>query len=55
MSVCTYSDGLFQVMIVDEDTGQEIHFEGNKELTDEEFEMINKVAPACVWTPYQQL
>lgn len=55
MSICTYNDGLFEVMIVDEETRQEIRLEGNRKLTDEEFDLIQKVAPACVWTPYQQL
>jgi len=54
MSICTYQDGLFQVMIVDEATGKEIHLEGHRELTRDEFEFVNDIAPACVWTTYTQ-
>lgn len=55
LSVCTYSDGRFEALLIDEETLQEVQLEGNKALTEEEFELLQRVAPGCVLTPYQQL
>lgn len=55
MSICTYEDGLFQVMVIDDETGDEIQLEGTMDLTSEEFDMVTKLFPPCVWTQYQQV
>jgi hypothetical protein len=39
-------------MVVDKATGEELRFSGEKKLTDQELEMVNRIAPACVWTGY---
>ena len=54
MSICTFQDGVFQIIIQDKDTFEEITFDGQKELTDEQFEFVNRIAPACVYTPYKE-
>lgn len=55
MSFCTYSDGLFEVMIHDVASGSELYFSGRKKITDDELHLINAIAPACVWTEYQRI
>lgn len=50
ISICTYQSGDFEVII--KGTGREVTLSGNQKLTDEEFELINELAPACVWTRY---
>ena len=52
VSVCTYMDHKFEVMLIDGDTGYEVMLEGTQELSVEDFDTINKLAPACVWTEY---
>ena len=54
MSICTYKDGKFEVMISDQETGKEITLEGKQDISEEVFDLINKIAPACVWTRYIQ-
>lgn len=53
MSICTYQSGDFDVMLRDATSGEEVVFSGNKKLTDDEFDMVGRIAPACVWTPYE--
>jgi hypothetical protein len=53
ISVCTYNDGQFDVMIRDGDTGEELILSGNQKVDEESFELISKLAPACVWTSYE--
>jgi hypothetical protein len=52
LSLYTYQNGTFDVMVVDKATGEELRFSGEKKLTDQELEMVNRIAPACVWTGY---
>ena len=52
MSICTYQSGDFDVMIRDQETGHEVTLSGNQKVEDEDFELINAIAPACVWTKY---
>ena len=52
LSVCTYAGGAFDVIIRDPDTLEELTFSGERALLDDEFEFINRVAPACVFTRY---
>lgn len=53
LSVVTYNDGKFDVIIRDAKTDMEVTFSGNTpEITDEEFDFLNEVAPACVFTKY---
>ena len=53
MSICTYQDGSFEVMIKN-DEGEEVMLCGEQKLTPEEFEIVDKIAPACVWTKYER-
>jgi hypothetical protein len=54
ISICTYNNGTFDVMFVNRETKEELCFSGKKKLTEEEFDLANKIAPACVWTRYKQ-
>lgn len=51
ISVCTYKSGDFEVILKDEDDN-EITLSGNQKLSPEEFELVNRLAPACVFTRY---
>lgn len=51
ISVCTYQSGDFDVIIKDEND-REVTLSGCQKLTDEEFELVNALAPACVFTRY---
>ena len=53
ISVCTYSNDDFEVIIKD-DSDSEVTFHGCQRLTDEEFDLVNELAPACVFTRYVQ-
>lgn len=53
ISICTYQSGDFEVILKD-GKGNEVTLSGNQKLTPEEFEMINELAPACVFTQYNQ-
>lgn len=53
ISICTYLNGNFEVMLIDDDTGYEVMLSGSQELSQEDFDTLNKLAPACVWTSYQ--
>lgn len=53
ISVCTYNDGQFDVMIKDGETHQELVFSGNQKVDEEGLELLNKLVPACVWTSYE--
>ena len=55
LSVCTYASGDFDVMIVDKASGKELTFSGNCKLSADEFELVGKIAPACVWTEYERI
>ena len=52
ISVCTYQSGDFDVMLIDEETKEEVCFSGNQKITDEQLDIVNRLAPACVWTTY---
>jgi hypothetical protein len=52
LSLCTFQNGTFDVMVKDGETDEEICFSGEKKLTDKELDMVNSIAPACVWTTY---
>jgi hypothetical protein len=54
LSICTYNDGLFEVIINDKETGEGITFSGNKKIDNEQLAFINRIAPACVWTTYKR-
>lgn len=51
ISILTYKDSKFEVIFRD-DEGHEITFSGEQKVSEEEFEFINNIAPACVWTRY---
>lgn len=55
ISICSYQSGDFEVMLRDPESGEEVMLCGNQELTPDEFDLINKLAPACVWTNYIQV
>lgn len=52
ISVCTFQSGDFDVMLIDEETGEQVCFSGNQKITDEQLDIVNRLAPACVWTTY---
>ena len=53
LSICTYNSGAFQVMVKHGD--YDITFEGERKLSEEEFVVVNMLAPACLFTPYKML
>ena len=53
LSICTYENGEFDVMLRDTATGEEVTLSGVKHLSPEEFELTLRIAPACVWTSYR--
>lgn len=52
ISVCTYQSGDFDVMLIDKETKEEVCFSGNQKITDKQLDIVNRLAPACVWTTY---
>lgn len=52
ISVCTYQGGDFDVMIKD-GVGGYVCLSGKNNLTKEEFEILDRLAPACVFTKYK--
>ncbi len=54
ISVCTYQNSDFDVIIQDPDTGEEVTLSGVQKISDEEHEVLNKLAPACVFTTYER-
>ena len=55
ISIVTYNDGAFDVIFQDPDTYEEITLSGQQRVTGEEFEFINRIAPACVFTRYARI
>jgi hypothetical protein len=53
ISICTFNDGLFQVIIKDENLN-EVTLEGKQKLNEEDFNFVNEFAPACVFTTYKR-
>ena len=53
ISVCPFQNGAFDVIIKDEN-GREVTLSGHQKLSAEEFDLVNELAPACVFTPYIQ-
>ena len=51
ISIVTYKNNKFDVIFKD-DEGHEVTFSGEQKVSEEEFEFINDIAPACVWTRY---
>lgn len=51
LSVCTYNDGKFDVMIKD-DEGHDVVLSGEQNFNDEVIEWLLEIAPACVFTRY---
>jgi hypothetical protein len=51
LSICAFSNCEVDVMIRDS-KGRELIISATRTFTDEEMDMINEIAPACVWTPY---
>lgn len=51
ISVCPFVDGTFDVIIIDGD-GREVTLSGQQKLSEEEFDIVNRLAPACVFTTY---
>ena len=54
ISIVTYNNGEFDVMIEDDESHKSITLSGEQRVTDEEFEFINEIAPACVWTKWSR-
>jgi hypothetical protein len=55
ISVCTYQNGQFDVILRDKAAGKEITFSGERKVSSEDHEFLNRIAPACVWTDYQRI
>ena len=52
ISVCPFQDGTFDVIIQDPDTFEEVTLSGQQKLSDEEMELLTRLAPSCIWTTY---
>jgi hypothetical protein len=52
ISVCTFQNGSFDVILSDPDTGEEVTLSGEQKLDEEQFNFVNDKAPACVMTTY---
>lgn len=55
ISVCTYQDGKFEVLLRDAETNQEVTLSGVQKLGAEDFDFVNRIAPACLWTEYKSI
>lgn len=55
ISVCTFKNSEFDVILRDPDTGLEVTLSGIQKLSDSDFEFINEIAPACVFTKYKRV
>ncbi len=55
ISICTFNDGTFDVMIQDPETSREITLSGAQEINQEDHSFILEIAPACVWTKYSRI
>lgn len=51
ISVCTFQNGAFDVIIKDEND-REVTLSGHQKLSEEDFEIVNALAPACSFTRY---
>ncbi len=54
ISVCTYQNSDFDVIIKDPDTDEEVTLSGVQKISDEEHKILTKLAPACVFTTYER-
>lgn len=54
LSVCAFQNGGFDVIIQDPTTGEEVTLSGEQKLDDQQFAMIDRLAPACVFTTYER-
>ena len=55
ISVCPFNNGEFDVILIDRETGDEVTLSGHQKLSEEEFAIVNKLAPSCVFTRYKQV
>jgi hypothetical protein len=55
ISVCTYKDGTFEVILKDSVTLEEVTLSGKQDVSDDELDFLNGRAPACVFTRYIRL
>lgn len=55
LSVCTFENGDFDVIIIDAETHEEVTLSGNQKLNEDDSEIVNKLAPACVYTTYKEI
>ena len=52
ISVCTFKNGTFDVILQDRETGEEVTLSGERQFDEKEFQFLDRVAPACVFTKY---
>ena len=55
LSFCVFNDGRLDVIVRDTSNGREFIFTGNQDISSEDFEFINEVAPSCVYTQYKRV
>ena len=55
LSFCTFQGGGFEVLVVDADTGEEVTLSGDAKVPIEDFEILDRIAPACVFTTYESV
>lgn len=55
ISVCSYQNGDFDVILQDGNTGEEVTLSGHQTLTNDQLELTYRLAPACVMTRYVPL
>lgn len=54
ISVIPYTDDKFEVIIRDPGTGEEVALCGRQTLTQEQLDLLDRLAPACVWRTYKE-
>ncbi len=52
LSIVPYNNGNFDIIFRHTESGQEITFSGEQELSPEDLEFAAEIAPPCVWTKY---
>lgn len=58
ISVILYKNGEFVIILKNEEEIVEVELNGKKPLstyTEKEIEFLNRIAPPCVWTSYEEV
>ena len=55
ISIVTYNDGKFDVMLQDPETFERITLSGEQTFNKEELEYAGRIAPPCVFSTYGEI